>query len=154
VRENAHVSVRSGIKNILFTSQPEEVALALDAYLSDLEPMPSPYLVDGQLSPAALRGRKLFESERVDCTDCHTPPLYTKLKTYNVGTNGRFDKPTDKFDTPTLKELWRSAPYLHDGSAATIRDVLTTRNSEGLHGDVAELSEIEIDDLCEYILSL
>jgi hypothetical protein len=71
-----------------------------------------------------------------------------------VGTNGPFDKPTDKFDTPTLKELWRSAPYLHDGSAATIRDVLTTRNPEGLHGDVSGLSEMEIDDLCEYILSL
>jgi DNA-binding beta-propeller fold protein YncE len=154
VRANAHVSVRAGIKNILFSAHPEEVALALDAYLSNLEPMPSPHLVDGELSPAARRGRKLFMSERVGCTDCHAPPLYTKMKAYNVGTNGRFDKPTDKFDTPTLTELWRSAPYLHDGSAATVRDVLTTRNPEGRHGDVAGLSKNEIDDLCEYILSL
>jgi len=154
VRANAHVSVRSGIKNILFTTQQEEVALALDAYLSNLEQMPSPHLVDGELSPAARRGQKLFESERVGCTDCHAPPLYTKMKAYDVGTNGPLDKPTDKFDTPTLRELWRSAPYLHDGSAATIRDVLTTRNPEGLHGDVSGLGEIEIDDLCKYILSL
>jgi DNA-binding beta-propeller fold protein YncE len=154
VRENAHVSVRAGIKNILFASHPEEVALALDAYLSNLEPMPSPHLVDGELSPAARRGRDLFMSERVGCADCHAPPLYTRMKARDVGTSGRFDKPTDKFDTPTLIELWRSAPYLHDGSAATVRDVLTTRNSEGLHGDVAGLSEMEIDDLCEYILSL
>jgi DNA-binding beta-propeller fold protein YncE len=154
VRANAHVSVRSGIQNIFFTVQPEEVALALDAYLSNLKPMPSPHLIGGVLSPAARRGQKLFESERIGCTDCHAPPLYTKLKTHDVGTKGRFDKPTDKFDTPTLVELWRSAPYLHDGSAATIRDVLTTRNPEGLHGDVTELSEMEIDDLCEYILSL
>jgi DNA-binding beta-propeller fold protein YncE len=154
VRANAHVSVRSGIKNILFTTQPEEVAFALDAYLSNLKPMPSPHLVDGELSPAASRGQKLFESERIGCTDCHAPPLYTKMKAYNVGTNGSLDKLTDKFDTPTLIELWRSAPYLHDGSAAAIRDVLTTRNPEGIHGDVAGLSEMEIDDLCEYILSL
>jgi DNA-binding beta-propeller fold protein YncE len=154
VRANAHVSVRAGIRNILFTDPPEEVALALDAYLSNLEPMPSPRLVDGELSPAARRGRELFLSERVGCADCHAPPLYTRMKARDVGTHGPFDKPTDKFDTPTLVELWRSAPYLHDGSAATVRDVLTTRNPEGLHGNVAGLSDKEIDDLCEYILSL
>jgi DNA-binding beta-propeller fold protein YncE len=154
VRKDAHVSVRAGIKNILFTSQPDEVALALDAYLSNLTPMPSPHLVDGELSPAARRGRSLFESERVGCTDCHAPPHYTRMKAYDVGTRGRFDKPTDKFDTPTLVELWRSAPYLHDGSAINVRDVLTTRNPEGRHGEVAGLSEVEIDELCEYLLSL
>ena len=154
VRANAHVSVRSGIRNILFTAQPENMAIELDAYLSNLKPMPSPYLVDGGLSPAAQRGKRLFESERIGCTDCHAPPLYTKMKAYDVGTNGPLDKPTDKFDTPTLRELWRSAPYLHDGSAVTIRDVITTRNPEGLHGDVEGLGKMEIDDLCEYILSL
>lgn len=154
VRANAHVSVRSGIKNILFTVQPDEVALALDEYLSNLKPMPSPHLVKGALSPAAERGRKLFESERTACTDCHASPLYTNLKAYDVGTRGPFDKPTDRFDTPTLVELWRSAPYLHDGSAVTIRDVLTTRNPGKRHGDVSGLSDKEIDDLCAYVLSL
>jgi YVTN family beta-propeller protein len=154
VRENAHVSVRAGIRNILFTSQPEEVALALDAYLSNLIPMPSPHLIDGELSPAARRGRDLFMSERVGCADCHAPPLYTRMKARDVGTIGRFDKPTDKFITPTLVELWRSAPYLHDGSAATVRDVLTTRNPEDRHGNVTGLNQQEIDDLCEFLLSL
>ena len=51
-------------------------------------------------------------------------------------------------------EAWRTAPYLHDGSAATIRDVLTTRNPEGKHGKVDDLSEQQISDLCEYVLSL
>lgn len=154
VRENAHVSVRAGIRNALFTAQPDEVALALDEYLSKLEPMPSPHLVEGQLSPAARRGKELFHSEAVGCANCHPAPLHTNMKFHNVGTLGLFDKPTDRFDTPTLIELWRSGPYLHDGSAVTIRDVLTTRNPEGKHGDVAELSDKELDDLCAYIMSL
>jgi len=154
VRENAHVSVRAGIKHALFTSQPEEVALSLDEYLSKLEPMPSPHLENGRLSPSAERGKKLFLSEAVGCTDCHEPPLHTDMKLHNVGTIDRFDKPTDRFDTPALVELWRSAPYLHDGSAATVRDVLTTRNPLGKHGDVEHLTAKELDDLCAYILSL
>lgn len=154
VRQNAHVSVRAGIKNILFTEHSETVALALDAYLSNLKPMPSPHLENGELSPAARRGQKLFMSERVGCASCHEPPLYTRMKARDVGTLGPFDKPTDKFDTPTLIELWRNAPYLHDGSAATVRDVLTTRNPEGRHGQVKGLNETEMDDLCEFLLSL
>ena len=60
------------------------------------------------------------------------PPagLFTDLKTYDVGTRGRFDKPTDRFDTPTLVEGWRTAPYLHDGSAATMRDVFAAANPQ------------------------
>ena len=65
VRETAEGAVRSGITNILFTRRPEEEAAAIDAYLKTLEPVPSPYLVRGQLSEAAQRGRLLFESERI-----------------------------------------------------------------------------------------
>jgi cytochrome c peroxidase len=81
-------------------------------------------------------------------------PLFTTQRSYDVGTQAAFDKPTDKFDTPTLIELWRTAPYLHDGSAATVRDVLTTRNPHDLHGKTSDLSKQEIDDLCAYLLSL
>ena len=38
------------------------------------------------------------------------------------------------FDAPSLRELWMSAPYLHDGRAQTLPDVLTTFNADGLHG--------------------
>jgi hypothetical protein len=51
-------------------------------------------------------------------------------------------------------EVWRAAPYLHNGSAATIQDVLTTKNRSGLHGDVSGLSGRELDDLCGFVLSL
>jgi cytochrome c peroxidase len=59
-----------------------------------------------------------------------------------------------KLTTPTLVEIWRTAPYLHDGSAATIRDVVTTRNPHDKHGETSNLSSQEIDDLCAYVLSL
>jgi RoxA-like, cytochrome c-like len=66
--------------------------------------------------------------------ECHPPPLFTDLHEHDVGTRRGFDRPGDKFHTPTLVELWRTAPYLHDGSAATVRDVLTTRNAHDQHG--------------------
>jgi YVTN family beta-propeller protein len=152
VRETAEVAVRAGIRHILFTTQPEAVASAMDEYLKSLEPVPSPHLVDGKLSPAAERGRAVFS--RAGCAACHSPGLYTDLHAYDVGTCGPRDKPTDKFYTPTLVELWRTAPYLHDGSAATVRAVLTTRNAGDRHGKTSDLSRSELDDLCAFLLSL
>jgi DNA-binding beta-propeller fold protein YncE len=152
VRETAETAVRAGIRHILFTKQPEEVALAIDEYLQTLKPVPSPYLVHGKLSDSAERGNTVFT--RAGCATCHPPGLFTDLHQYDVGTRRSFDRPTDKFDTPTLVELWRTAPYLHDGSAATVRDVLTTRNSHDRHGKTAALSDREINDLCTYLLSL
>jgi len=43
---------------------------------------------------------------------------------------------------------------LHDGSAATMREVLTTRNRQDMHGSTSSLTDREVDDLCEYVLSL
>jgi cytochrome c peroxidase len=60
----------------------------------------------------------------------------------------------EQFDTPTLIEVWRTAPYLHDGSAATVRDVLTTHNPNGKHGNTSCLTLSQVDDLIDYILSL
>ena len=152
VRTNASEAVRAGIKNILFAQPREEVAVAIDEYLKSLQPVPSPYLVQGKLSKAAKFGEKLFS--KAGCADCHVPGLYTDLHPHDVGTRAAYDGPEDKFYTPPLIEVWRTAPYLHDGSAATIRDVLTTRNAGGQHGDVSGFSSEEIDDLCKYVLSL
>ncbi len=152
VRESAEAAVRAGIRHILFTQQPEEVAVAIDDYLKSLKPVTSPYLVGGKLSPSAQRGEAVFR--RAGCAECHPPPLFTDLKRYDVGTRGGFDKEADQFDTPTLIEVWRTAPYLHDGSATTIRDVLTKRNKDDQHGQTSKLSGQELDDLCTYVLSL
>ena len=154
VRETAETAVRAGIQHILFTVQPEEVAVAIDKYLKSLKPVPSPLLVNGKLSDSARRGEKLFKDRQVGCAACHPPGLFTDLKTYDVGTRARFDQPTDRFDTPTLVEGWRTAPYLHDGSAATMRDVLTTSNPHDKHGKTSHLTSQQIDDLVAYLLSL
>ena len=154
VRESAAMAVRAGIRHTLFTVQPEEVPAAMDEYLRSLKPIPSPYLVKGKPSAAALRGRKLFMDAKIECRECHGPPLFTDLESHDVGTRGKYDKPTDIFDTPSLVELWRTAPYMHDGSAATIKDVLTTGNPHDDHGKTSQLTPQQINDLAEYLLSL
>jgi len=171
VRETAETAVRSGIRHILFAKPSEEVATAIDAYLKSLQPVPSPFLVHSRerevqgpkskvqsrenqewgLSEAAERGRGVFQ--RAGCAACHPPGLFTDLHSHDVGTRRAFDKPTDQFDTPTLVELWRTAPYLHDGSATTVREVLTTRNPRDEHGQTSNLSRQELSDLCAYLLS-
>jgi YVTN family beta-propeller protein len=154
VRATASDAVRHGIQSSLNTALPEEVATAMDEWLKSLQPAPSPLLVNGRLSEAARRGEALFQSPDTGCVNCHEPPLLTDLRSYNVGTQNPFDREDKVFDTPTLRELWRTAPYLHDGSAATIRDVLTTRNPKDEHGKTSQLSTQQIDDLAEYLLSL
>lgn len=154
VRATAEEAVRSGIRHIQFAIRPEEDAQAIDAYLKSLKPVPSPYLVNGQLSEAARRGRELFFSDRLRCHVCHPEPLYTDLKKHNVGSRGPLDR-TSEFDTPTLIEVWRTAPYMHDGHYLTLEELFR----EGKHGetagsDVASLSDQELHDLCEFVRSL
>jgi len=153
IRANAEAAVRAGIRHEMFTVQPEADAVALDEYLKSLKPIPSPYLVKGKLSAAAQRGKKIFEEEKVGCADCHKSKVMTDKKIHDVGTRSKYDKPKDEFDTPTLVEVWRSGPYLHDGSAATLRDVITANKSD-LHGVTSHLRQSEIDDLVAYVLSL
>lgn len=150
IRDRAETAVRTGMRFIQFAVRPEEDLVAIDAYLRALQPVPSPYLDGNGLSKAAKRGRKVFE--KANCAQCHPEPLFTDLKKYNVGLGlGRHQDTA--FDTPTLAENWRTAPYLYDGRAATMKDVLTTFNKGDTHGRTSDLSEREIDDLTEYILS-
>ena len=153
VRPTAEAAVRAGLEHILFAYRPEHEAVALDEYIKSLTPVPSPHLVDGRLSPAAERGKKLFAAHRVGCHRCHPSPLYTDLKMHDVGTRGKYEY-KDLFDTPTLIEVWRTAPYLHDGRYIEIKELIV----EGKHGisssRLESLSEQEIDDLVEFVLSL
>jgi cytochrome c peroxidase len=69
-----------------------------------------------------------------------------------VGTGKDVDKDV-KFDTPTLVEVWRTAPYLYDGRAANIKEVLTTHNPDDKHGLTSNLTNNEIEDLAQFVLS-
>ena len=151
IRPNAEVSVRSGFKHIQFAVRPEEDALAIDAYLKSLEPVPSPYLVDGALSNSARRGEKIFE--QAGCIRCHPAPLFTDLNRYELGTTRGRDEGLP-VDVPSLIEVWRTAPYMHDGRAATMHDVLNSVGHTEILKQTEKLSVKEINDLIEYILSL
>jgi cytochrome c peroxidase len=150
IRATAESAVRAGIRHILFAVRPEEESAAIDEYLKSLKPVPSPHLVDGKLSESAGRGRAVFR--KAGCSSCHSGPLLTDLQRYNVGTGDALDKDR-QFDTPALVEIWRTAPYLYDGRAATIRDVVTTCNRDDRHGRTSDLSEREIVDLVEFVLT-
>ena len=80
--------------------------------------------------------------------------LFTDLQHYDVSTNNQTDKPGEAFDTPTLAEIWRTAPYLHDGSAATLREVLVEHNPADRHGSTSHLTPSQLDALICYLLSL
>lgn len=151
IRPNAEMAVRAGIKHIQFADREEEDAACIDRYLRSLTPLLSPRLKNGKLSKAAQKGKKLFV--QTGCIDCHNGDYCTDGKKYNVGT-GIEEYTNIPFDTPTLREVWRTAPYLYNGSAKNIREVLTTFNKSDKHGTTSNLTENEIESLEEYVLSL
>jgi DNA-binding beta-propeller fold protein YncE/cytochrome c peroxidase len=159
-RESAHVSTRAGYLNIEFTtSATADVVDATYAYIGALTPEASPYLgADGKLTPDAVEGKKIFDSAEADCARCHVPPLFTDLTRWDVGT--RLNPPDISswddggYDTPTLVELWRTAPYLHLGQAVTLKDVLTVFNSNDKHGKTSHLSPQQLDQLVAYLMQI
>lgn len=75
---------------------------------------------------------------------------------HDVGTRGagsgrRLADTLQGFDTPTLLGAFGDAAYLHDGSASTLREVITVRNPEDKHGRTSHLSSAELDDLVAYL---
>ena len=145
-RGTAEEAVRAGIQYILFAKVDESQARAIDAYLRSIRPVPSPRLIDGKLSARAIRGKAVYE--RVGCAECHNGPYFTDRKLHEMP-YASGPEVGIAFDTPELVEVWRTAPYLYDGRAATMAEALRIK----LKG-VADLSQEEMDDLVEYVLSL
>lgn len=88
------------------------------------------------LSEAAVRGMTLFFG-RANCSACHSGPNFTDFAFHNIGIGmdkpepdqGRFvvsklEGDTGAFKTPTLREVARTAPYMHDGSLKTLEEVI------------------------------
>jgi cytochrome c peroxidase len=136
---------------------------ALAAYANSHDLTLSPHAKNG-LSDAAQRGRKLFESNEVGCAKCHSGPFFTdsiprpvsELVRHDVGTGN--DDPSEimgpAYDTPTLHGLYRTAPYLHHGRAATLEEVLTKYNPQDQHGVTSHLSRDQVLDLVAFLKSL
>ena len=115
----------------------------------------------GALTAKGVMGKAIFA--RLHCARCHTGPDFTDSITghiHNVGTilapsSGRaLSGPLLGLDTPTLKGLWTTAPHLHDGSAATLMDVLTTKNQLGLHSGTLSLTKRQRRQLVAYLLQI
>ncbi|MDZ8117428.1 c-type cytochrome [Pontiella agarivorans] len=151
VRADAYVGVRAGLRHIQFAVRPEKDAQAIDAYLKSLTAVPSPYLEQGKLSAAAQRGKKIFSS--AGCINCHSGPYHSDHGMYDMGTAKGLDEGLP-IDVPHLTEAWRTAPYLHDGRAATLQDLFNEFRHGDKYGNVSALTPEEKNDLIEYVLSL
>lgn len=158
IRKDMQMGNRKGLTHIQFVVRPEEDALCIDEYVMSLKPVASPYLENGKLSKNAKRGELLFK--KAGCAECHPPNprgphgerLFTDMKKYNLEL-GVGNEEGREFDTTTLVEVWRTAPYLYDGRALTIEELLTTCNPKDTHGVTKNLTADEIKCLAEYILS-
>jgi YVTN family beta-propeller protein len=124
---------------------------ALATYLASIEIPLSPYGGDREVIG---RGKSVFEA--LNCHTCHTPPLYTDLQLHDVGTG---DPATEKnshgrgtnFDTPSLRGIWLTAPYFHDGSAATLHQVLQAGTTHNVSDNI---DESERKDLIDFMRAL
>ncbi|MFO1006899.1 MAG: cytochrome c peroxidase [Planctomycetaceae bacterium] len=96
------------------------------------------------MSESAKRGQTLFFSERVNCSACHVGANLADEKYHNLGIGmdakepdlGRYvitkvDADKGAFKTPTIRNVELSAPYMHDGSLATLMDVVEHYNKGG-----------------------
>lgn len=89
------------------------------------------------MSESAQRGRDIFFTEKGNCTACHVGANLADEKYHNIGIGmdkeqpdlGRGavtkdDKDTGGFKTPTVRNAALTAPYMHDGSVATLEEVV------------------------------
>jgi cytochrome c peroxidase len=117
----------------------------LEAFLRSL-PAPGNPLRAQALSDSAMRGEVLFYS--AGCADCHNGAKLTNNTFADVGTDiSGF--PSRGANVPSLIGVARSAPYLHDGSALTLRARLVQGGDR--HGQTSALSPEQIDDLVAYL---
>jgi len=127
----------------------DDLALALASYVRTIVSGDSPvdryiYGSGGGLSDQARRGLRLFRG-KARCANCHIRHIFTDEDFHNTGVawsdgewldDGRFGvtgEETDRgrFKTPTLREVARTAPYMHDGSLATLEEVVDFYNRGG-----------------------
>jgi len=124
---------------------------ALAAYMNSLAVTSSPYIINAAQVKA---GRETFNS--LGCQSCHMPPNFTDSELHNVGTGDPAKEKNShgrgaNFDTPSLLGVWQTAPYFHDGSAATLEEVFQTGPVHNISGGI---TEEELRALIEYVRAL
>ncbi len=115
--------------------------VGLVAYLEKL----APARVPTRRPIAITRGQHLFESAELGCASCHDGEMLTDRQTHKLGRDLASD-------TPSLVGLAASAPYFHDGSAATLEVLLRERASvHGMADASKQLTDDEIADLVAFL---
>jgi mono/diheme cytochrome c family protein len=94
------------------------------------------------LGPAAERGRELFRSSTTGCADCHADDVGTDGVTHRIGRQ-------PEIDTPSLRFVGDTPPYMHDGRFSTLREVIA--HTEGKMGTTDGLDDAQIADLIAYL---
>lgn len=143
-------------------------------------PPKSPYRTEtGQLTASSIEGKELFDGKGA-CITCHGGAEFTDsvkaigkkgtLSTditqylHDIGTANKTDRswegdaragmtnPRDglHFDTPTLRGVWATSPYFHDGSAKTIEEAILRHNNIEVQG----LTRGEVTKIVEYVKSI
>ncbi|MGB7304480.1 MAG: RICIN domain-containing protein [Burkholderiaceae bacterium] len=137
---------------------------SLAAYVSSLDDVgSSPFRsTGGAFSSQAQEGRVIFA--QAGCASCHSGETFTDspqgrfhdIGTVDPATGGRAGQPlvNGGLDTPTLRGLWQTAPYLHDGAAATIQDAISAHTSASVGFDLSTLSATQRNQLASYLLQI
>jgi len=113
-----------------------------------LEALPAPHAPTRDAN-AVARGKKLFDSAEVGCRSCHDGATYSDQTTH------KFTGSTlPQADTPSLIGLAASAPYFHDGSAATLEALLRDRGAVHGMAETAKLSDAQTADLIAFLETL
>jgi cytochrome c peroxidase len=153
----------------------DNIVIALAAFERTIEPGVAPFDrwiagEDAAISDAAKRGFVLFHTEAA-CAGCHSGWRFTDDRFHDVGTTttdrgrGRELKNDPKmqfaFKTPTLRSVALRAPYMHDGSVATLRDVVDLYVKGGIDRpsrspmiNPFDLTEQERNDLVAFLETL
>lgn len=120
---------------------------AIDDYLRSLKPEPSPKLNrDGTLSASAIKGKAIYAAQ--NCASCHPAPFYTDMTTYtNKNRIESHSWDSRNLEAPPLVEVWRSGPWLHNGSLKTMKETVANQLS-------GTLSDADLTDLTNYVLSI
>ena len=113
------------------------------------------------MSESAIRGLTVFR-KKGRCTECHKEPLFTDRQFYNLGIGmdaedpdvGRFavtkiPSNIGRFKTPGLRNVTKTAPYMHDGSVKTLEEVIDIYDKGGIpneHLSSQNIRKLELTD--------